>query len=110
MVPGAFGFAESSSSNLFTLKNNILETPGIETGCLPGVMRNRVMTIAAKQGIKVNETVVEKEDLLNADEIFLTNAFRGIIPVKTFLEKEFPGKSGIITAKLQQDLIESNSE
>ena len=110
LIPGAFGFAESSASNLFIIKKNILETPGIETGCLPGIMRNRVMTLASRNGLKVNETVVEKEDLMNADEIFLTNAFRGILPVKAFLENKFPGKAGTVTQKLQSDLILSGSK
>lgn len=105
VIPGAYGFAEASGSNFFLVKNGQLVTPGIETGCLNGIMRQRIIGLAKTVSIKVSETVVEKEDILSCDELFLCNAFRAMIPAKRFLDKSFPGAKGEITLILRQALL-----
>ncbi len=60
---------EASSSNIFWIKNNITYTPPLSEGCIAGVMREEIISV---------ENIVEKPckhlDLMQADEIFLTNA------------------------------------
>jgi branched-subunit amino acid aminotransferase/4-amino-4-deoxychorismate lyase len=69
---------ETSSSNIFIVSNGVLYTPGLEEGCIAGTMRMQVINLAIKNGVKVYECAILPQHLLAADEIFLTNAIRGI--------------------------------
>lgn len=81
---------EALSSNIFMLKANVLYTPSLKTGCVDGVMRRIVMEISAQHNIKVVESDnIIPEQLLEADEVFITNAFRGINWVVAFKNKRF---------------------
>jgi len=70
--------AETTSSNVFLLKGNEIITPDLSNGGVPGVMRSVVLQQAALLGLKTTEVLVSEEDVLEADECFLTNAARGI--------------------------------
>lgn len=81
---------EAISSNIFIVKEDIIKTPPLKSGCLNGIMRNKVLTLAIKNGFKVSaDKPVIPEDLLNADEIFLTNAIKGIQWVGGLQHKRF---------------------
>ena len=89
---------ECSNSNIFIVKEDIIYTPPVSDGCVSGTMRGWVLN---------NETVIEKslseKEILNADEIFITNAVSGIIPIKKVEETEF--FSFELSAQLQKVLI-----
>ncbi len=70
--------AEASSSNIFFWKENQLFTPSDQSGAILGVMRAHMLKITKKKGIKVIKKNILPEALLDADEVFLTNAVRGI--------------------------------
>jgi len=81
---------EAISSNIFIVKEDIIKTPSLKSGCLNGIMRNKVLTLATKNGFKVSaDKPVIPEDLLNADEIFFTNAIKGIQWVGGLQHKRF---------------------
>ena len=83
------GIIESTSSNLFIASNGVLYTPGIDLGCLGGTMRMQIINLAIKHNIKVYECNISPQNLLAADELFLTNAIKGIVWVKSFRTKEY---------------------
>jgi branched-subunit amino acid aminotransferase/4-amino-4-deoxychorismate lyase len=62
---------EGCISNLFFVKTGIIYTPSLQTGCLPGVMRQEVM-----RHIEVREVEWAMADLKSCDEIWLSNALR----------------------------------
>ncbi len=74
--------AEATSSNVFMVKNNQLFTPDLDQNCVAGVMRNVVADIASHNGYKISECALHAQDLLKADEVFLTNTINGIRWVK----------------------------
>jgi branched-chain amino acid aminotransferase len=76
--------AEATSSNLFWWDGPTLCTPPLSEGCVAGVMRALVLQLAATDGLDIQEKPAGPSDLEGADEIFLTNAIRGIVPVQTF--------------------------
>lgn len=80
---------EGSSSNLFVVSNGVLYTPGLDEGCLGGVMRMTMINIALKHGIKVYESSIMPQNLLAADEVFLTNAIKGVIWVGGYRTKRY---------------------
>ena len=80
---------ETSSSNVFVVSNGVLYTPGLEEGCLAGTMRMQVINMALQNGIKVYECSILPQNLLAADEVFITNAIKGINWIGGYRTKTF---------------------
>jgi branched-subunit amino acid aminotransferase/4-amino-4-deoxychorismate lyase len=69
---------EAISSNVFVLFDGHLYTPALTEGCVAGVMRQVVIDLAANLNIPLSEAQLAPGILNQADEVFLTNAARGI--------------------------------
>jgi branched-chain amino acid aminotransferase len=92
---------EAAGSNIFIVKEGVLKTPPYESGILPGVTRVVVFELAAQLGIKIKEVNCRLSDLLQADEVFLTNSLIEIMPVTVFDGKPVGnGKPGAVTHSL----------
>lgn len=83
------GILESSSCNIFVVSNGVLYTPGLDEGCLAGTMRMQIINLALANGIKVYECTIMPQNLLSADEIFFTNAIRGVNWVSGYRTKRY---------------------
>ena len=93
--------AEGCISNVFLVKDSTLYTPPLSTPVLPGVMRKTVCKIAAENSIKLVEDNIRIDDLLGADEIFLTNVIMQVLPIiKVEKHDVGRGKVGPMTKKL----------
>lgn len=86
--------AEGIVSNVFFVRNGRLYTPDVKTGILPGVTRARVLELAAEQGIAAEEGRYTWDELLAADEVFLTNSIQELVPVTELVESDQPGGRG----------------
>ncbi|MDH4228035.1 MAG: aminotransferase class IV [Deltaproteobacteria bacterium] len=99
---------EASASNVFIVKDNTLITPmlqtresGVSYAILPGVTRAHVLKVAMAAGFRVKEKTFTRKELLDADEVFLTNSITGILPVTRVDGKKVgKGLPGPVTAKL----------
>jgi branched-chain amino acid aminotransferase len=80
---------ESNSSNLFIVSNGVLYTPTLDDGPVGGTMRMNIINIALENKIKVYECTLNPHNLLAADEMFLTNAVRGIEWVVGYRTKRY---------------------
>lgn len=80
---------ESSHSNIFVVSNGVLYTPSLSDGCLAGTMRMQVINLALQHGLKVYECPILPSNLLVADEVFLTNAVRGITWIGGYRTKRY---------------------
>ena len=80
---------ESTSSNLFVVSNGVLYTPGLEDGCLAGTMRMQIINLAIENQMKVYECSIMPQNLLVADEVFLTNAIKGVVWVGGYRTKRY---------------------
>lgn len=83
------GIIEGTSTNLFVVSNGVLYTPGLEEGCVAGTMRMQIINLAVENGTKVYECNILPQNLLVADEVFLTNAVKGIIWVSGYRTKRY---------------------
>ena len=81
--------AEAISSNLFIMKDQELFTPSLDQGCVNGIMRSVILDIASLLKIKTHEVMLSPEDLLGADELFLTNTIKGVSWVSGFGPKRY---------------------
>lgn len=84
---------EGSTSNVFLVKGHTLITPNEECGCLPGVTRQAVIEIATEIGIPVAQREVQLEELLQADEAFITNSLLELMPLREVDGKHIGGQS-----------------
>jgi branched-chain amino acid aminotransferase len=103
--------AEGCISNVFLVKNSVIHTPPVATPVLAGIARKTVCQIAETNSFKLAEKDLYIDDVLGADEIFLTNVIMQIMPV-TAVEKHTvgDGKVGAMTKRLQigfNELVES---
>lgn len=69
---------EGTTSNLFAIFNDILITP--KDGVLKGITRQAVIKLS-KNILTIKEKSIPLEDLLTADEVFLTGTNKGVLPV-----------------------------
>jgi branched-chain amino acid aminotransferase len=73
--------SEATASNLFALIGGTLVTPPVSCGALPGITRAAVAELARTLGLSVDERAFGLEELLGADEAFLTSSLRAIAPL-----------------------------
>lgn len=78
---------ESTIANIFWIKGHNVYTPPLSDGCVAGVMRRHVIKQLTANGYTVQEKSLDYQTLLQADEIFLTNAIRKIKWVRTIGNK-----------------------
>ncbi|MGN0334599.1 MAG: aminotransferase class IV [Lachnospiraceae bacterium] len=91
--------AEGATTNVFFVKNNRIFTPPVSSGILPGIMRAYIC-----ETNQVHETEIEPEDIVQFEEMFLTNSLLGVMPVISLGEHRFPSR------KTAQELLEKYSD
>ncbi|MHA4896527.1 aminotransferase class IV [Pedobacter sp. PWIIR3] len=92
---------ESISSNVFVVYNKEIYTPALSEGCVAGVMRSVVTGIAKQNNIPMIEAQINPEVLKEADEVFITNAVKGIQWVMGYGRKRYFNEvSKLMSAKL----------
>ena len=72
---------EGTTSNLFVVQRGRVRTPAVECGILNGITRGLVLQLASELGIPSEEARLTVDDLLRADECFLTNTTQEVLPV-----------------------------
>lgn len=82
--------ADSTIANLFYIRQGRFYTPPLSEGGVAGVMRRYLLEALPRAGYSVQEQATTIEDLLAADELFLTNALKGIRWVRS-LRNDLPG-------------------
>jgi branched-chain amino acid aminotransferase len=80
---------EALNGNLFMLKNRKLITPPLSEGCLNGIMRKQILSIAKSMDIELVEEPISPFDLQKADELFISNVISGIQPISKYRKKDF---------------------
>ncbi|HWR01386.1 MAG TPA: branched-chain amino acid transaminase [Chlorobaculum sp.] len=98
--------SEGSGENIFVIRDNVIYTPAAAQSILPGFTRAAVIHIAHELGYEVRETMIPREALYIADEIFLTGTAAEITPVRS-VDKYPIGneKRGPITEALQHEYL-----
>jgi branched-chain amino acid aminotransferase len=80
---------EAGSSNIFVWYQSHLYTPALSEGCVEGVMRQIIIKLAKQANIPFTEAQINPDILYEADEVFLTNAAKGIQWVMGFGVKRY---------------------
>jgi branched-chain amino acid aminotransferase len=95
--------AEGCVSNVFLVRNSVLYTPPLQTPVLPGIARKAVLQLAGQQSIETVEKDLYIADLLDADEVFLTNILMEALPVIQVERHQVgDGKVGPVARRLRE--------
>ncbi len=98
-----FGVIEGGSSNVFMIKDGVLKTPPLSHHILPGITRSYVLQLAAAAGIPAEEAYFGRQELVAADEVFITSTGIEVMPVVEVAEAVIGnGAPGPLTRTLQQ--------
>lgn len=104
LVNTSGNLAEGTVANLFLVKDQIVFTPPITDGVLPGILRQKVLGLCGTSGITFLEETLRPEALQSADEAFLTNSLMGIMPLGTIEDYIFDLSLNSITRRLDTAL------
>jgi branched-chain amino acid aminotransferase len=101
-VNAAGHITEGTTTNVFAWRGKRLFTPPIE-GILPGLTRRMVIELAAADGIRLAERPLTADDLLDADEAFLTSSLAEVAPITAVNARNVGnGAVGARTQRMQQ--------
>lgn len=94
--------AECCMSNIFFVRSGVLYTPSDSCGILKGIMRSKVLILSNEIGLTVRTGQYRIDDLMDSEEVFLTNSVFEIMPVAQVSQKTFGQIPGNITAELRK--------
>ena len=90
--------AEATIANVFLVRDGCLATPWTRDSLLPGITRRSVLDLAGTLGLEAVEKPVTTDELLGADEVFLTGTAIGLVPVAVVDERTYPAKHPVFDA------------
>jgi branched-chain amino acid aminotransferase len=106
--------SEGSGENIFVIRDGKILTPPLGASVLPGITRDTVIQLAESMGLTVTETLVPREMLYIADEVFFSGTAAEITPIRSVDRIEVGnGARGPITHRLQTaffDLVKGEAE
>jgi len=80
---------DTTIANIFIVKKGVVYTPSLQEGCVAGVMRRVIIQNMSKLAIELVEKEISISELLDADEVFLTNSIYNIRWVKGIGDSSF---------------------
>ncbi|MDQ2774936.1 MAG: aminotransferase class IV, partial [Acidobacteriota bacterium] len=99
--------SEGSGENIFVVRDGKMLTPPLGASVLPGITRDSVMKIAAQLNIPVVETIIPRELLYVADEVFFSGTAAEVTPIRSVDRIVVgAGHRGPITEKIQRRFFE----
>ena len=94
---------EANGSNIFIVTENTVVTPSLSDGCIDGVMRKNLIRIFNAENISFAEKTLTPNDVVDAQEVFLTNVSKGIRWAGAVKQKRYFNKlSQSLTARLTE--------
>jgi para-aminobenzoate synthetase / 4-amino-4-deoxychorismate lyase len=91
---------ETDRANVFAVVGNVLRTPPADGRLLPGITRARVMRLAAPAGLALETAPLNRQDLLSASEVFVTNSVHGVLAVRSVAGVALPAAPGPATERM----------
>jgi branched-chain amino acid aminotransferase len=93
---------DGSGENVFIVRDGVLTTPPTRAGCLDGITREVVLTLAGERGYPTQIEDLVRTDLYNADECFFTGTAAEITPIREVDDRQVGvGHRGPVTKELQ---------
>ena len=97
---------DTTIANIFLIKDEVIFTPALQEGCVAGVMRKNMIKLLTAGNYKIIEGKLSIDDLMNADEVFLTNSVYNLRWVQSIGDKKY---ANIQTQKIYTAVFSTNS-
>jgi branched-chain amino acid aminotransferase len=72
---------ECTGSNVFVVRDGVVLTPPLESGCLAGITRELVIEWGREHKLEVREETLPLQALETADEVFITSSTKDVLPI-----------------------------
>ena len=96
--------AETSTENIFVVKNSLVTTPHPSAGVLRGITRDAVISVTRKLGYPMEERAITIHELYNADEVFVTGTAAEIVPIVKIAGRSIgEGKPGPVFSRILEE-------
>lgn len=83
---------DTTIANIFIIKDGNISTPALQEGCVAGIMRSFIITELKKNKYPVVEKAISEDELMDADEVFLTNSIFNLRWVAGIKQKSYQHK------------------
>jgi branched-chain amino acid aminotransferase len=100
----AQNICDTTIANIFLIKDDNIYTPPLSDGCVAGVMRSFVISELKKLNYSISEKTISKQELLDADEVFLTNSIYNIRWVSQIEQKTYSNNNTLAIYNLLHDI------
>jgi len=98
--------SEGSGENIFVVRDGKIHTPPLGASVLPGITRDSILALARELGIPLVETIIPRELLYIADEVFFSGTAAEITPIRSIDKiKIGSGRRGPVAEKLQKEFF-----
>ena len=98
--------SEGSGENIFVVRDGKILTPPLGASVLPGITRDAMLTLARAAGIPVVETIIPRELLYIADEVFFSGTAAEITPIRSIDRITIgKGRRGPVAETLQHEFF-----
>ncbi|HJY08189.1 MAG TPA: branched-chain amino acid transaminase [Bryobacteraceae bacterium] len=99
--------SEGSGENIFVIRDGKVHTPPLGASVLPGITRDSIITLVRQLGIPLVETIIPREMLYVADEVFFCGTAAEVTPIRSVDRIQIgAGHRGPITERIQQRFFE----
>jgi len=89
---------EGTMTNVFIVKDCVISTPALDAGILPGVMRARIIKVLPRGSVR--ERAIDIDEIPEADEVFVTNALLGVMPVALIDRTSYGLEDNLVTRSI----------
>lgn len=94
---------EGSASNMFIVKDGVIKTPPHSDQLLPGITRDLIVELAQQHNMPCLETTINEDELLSADEIWLSSSTKEVLPITQLNQQSVgQGKPGPVWQAMYQ--------
>jgi branched-chain amino acid aminotransferase len=98
--------SEGSGENIFVVRDGKIITPPLGASVLPGITRDAILTLAQEAGIAVVESIIPRELLYIADEVFFSGTAAEITPIRSIDRITIgSGRRGPVAERLQKEFF-----
>ena len=98
--------SEGSGENIFVVRDGKISTPPLGASVLPGITRDTVLRLAEELDIPLVETIIPREMLYIADEVFFSGTAAEITPIRSIDRIQIgKGRRGPVAERLQKEFF-----
>ncbi len=112
LIENAYGkIADTCTGNIFLVSKGKITTPSLRDAPIAGILRHNLIAMLRHEKQAISEQSITLQDILQADEVFITNTIHGIRPVRQCRDKiYYSGLTKMLFERFQTYLTSEEEE